>query len=56
MNIEKCFQVLTNVNKYADSEFRIKKFLISIFNVVVHKLCKKGRKYKTNWYILIAKL
>ena len=31
MNIETCFQMLIKVNKYADSEFHIKKILIRIF-------------------------
>ena len=35
MNLEACFQMLIKVTKYADSEFRIKKILISIFIVVV---------------------
>ena len=35
MNLETRFQMLINVSKYADSEFRIKKILISIFIVVV---------------------
>ena len=36
MILEACFQILIKVNKYADSEFRIKKFLIWIFIFVVY--------------------
>ena len=36
MNLETCLQMLIKVNKYAVPEFRIKKFLISIFVVVVY--------------------
>ena len=36
MILETCLQMLIKVNKYADSEFRIKKILISIFIVVVY--------------------
>ena len=36
MNLETCLQMLIKVTKYADSEFRIKKFLIWIFVVVVY--------------------
>ena len=36
MNLETCLQMLIKVNKYADSEFRIKKTLIWIFIVVVY--------------------
>ena len=36
MNLETCLQMLINVNKHADSEFRISKFLIWIFVVVVY--------------------
>ena len=35
MNLETRFQMLIKVRKYADSEFRIKKILISILFVVV---------------------
>ena len=34
MNLETRFQMLIKVSKYADSEFRIQKILISIFIVV----------------------
>ena len=45
MNLETCLQKLIKVNKHADSEFRIKKFRIWIFVVVVYL------KY-TNWWKL----
>ena len=35
MNLETRFQMLIKVNRHANSEFRIKKILISIFIVVV---------------------
>ena len=45
MNLETCIQMLIKVNKHADSEFRIYKFLMLIFVVVVYI------KY-TNWWKL----
>ena len=55
MNLESCFQMLIKANKYSDSEFRIKKFLIWIFGIV-HKLGKKVVYIQSKGYILIAKL
>ena len=42
MNLGTCFQMLIKVNKYADSEFRIKKIIISILFGVVHRLGKRS--------------
>ena len=39
MNLETCYQMLIEVNKYAESEFRFHKFVISIFNI-----CSQIRK------------
>ena len=53
MHLETCLQMLINVNKYADSEFRTKNFLIRI-TMVVHKLYKEGRIYSIDLSYIIG--
>ena len=48
IEIETNFQMLLYVNKHADSEFCISKFIISIFILVFRKIGKQIKKYSKN--------
>ena len=49
MNLEVGWQMLVNVNKFANFEFHIKKFAIRISFIVVYKnMSTNYRKFKMN--------